>query len=128
MRTVPRIDARQNARSWFFRREAVFAPHRDPALGQRRERPGMQHFGSVVGQLGSLGVGDFRKNAGIRDQARITAHDAVDVGPDPQLRRVQHRSQNRRRKIRAPAPERRRTMVQRGSIESGNDRHLALGE
>ena len=64
---------------------------------------GMQHLGAVVGQLGGFGVGDFVEHLGVGHQARVGAHDAIDVGPDPQLGGVERGGQDGRREIRAAA-------------------------
>ena len=88
----------------------------------------MQHLGAVVGQLGGLGVGDFVQHFGVGHQARVGAHDAIDVGPDPELGGVERGGQNRRRKIGAAASERGGASIGGGAVEAGDDGHDAALE
>ncbi len=85
--------------------EAVLAPDRDLLFDQGRQGAGMQHFGAGVGQFGGLVVGDLFEHSGVRHQARVGRHDAVHVGPDPQLRGVEHAGQDGSRKVRAAAAQ-----------------------
>ena len=81
----------------------------------------MQHLGPVVGQLRRLPIAHFGQHDGIFHQARIGAHDAVDVGPDPQLTGIQSTRQNRRGEVRTAAAQRGGTAIQGGAIETGDN-------
>ena len=102
---------RRNSCPGLLRCKTVLAPHRNLFFHQRRQRPRMQNFGPVVRQLRRLRVGDLRQHLCIRHQPRVGAHDPIHVRPDPQLRRVQRRRQNRRREIRSAPPQRGRPPV-----------------
>ena len=112
----------------FSRREAVLAPHRNAPFGQGRERLGMQHLGAVIGQFGRFRVGDLGQHLGIRHQPRIGAHDAIHVGPDPKLGRVQRRRQDGGRIIRTAASQRGGPAVGGGAIEARHHRNRALAD
>ncbi len=88
----------------------------------------MQNFRSVVGQFRCLRVRDLVEHAGIRHGARIAAHNSVDVGPDPQLGRIQHCREDGCREVGATAAESGRTAVHRRAIKPGDDGNDALVE
>ena len=67
------------------RREAVLAPDGNLFFNKRGKGARMEDFGAVVRKFSSFGVGHFVQNSSVFDQARISGHDAVDVGPDPEF-------------------------------------------
>ena len=65
-------------------REAVAHADRDPLLARRLDGLRVQHLGAEEGELHRLLVAHLGEHGGARDQPRVGAVDAVDVGPDLQ--------------------------------------------
>ncbi len=87
-------------------------------LDQGRQRAGMQHLCARVSQFGGLAISDLVQHPRIRDQSRIAGHDAIDVGPDPQLLCIHRCRQDGCREIRAATSQGGRTSVDGRSIEA----------
>src|SRR5579883_2360144 len=104
-----------------MRGETVFAPEGNLLFDQRSEGAGVQHFGAVVRELGGFRVSDLIEDGGIGDQSRIGGHNAVDIGPDPKLARIQAGGKNGCRKVGAAASQSSRAAIGRGAVESGDD-------
>ena len=87
MRPARAVDLRNDARARLFRREAVLAPDRNLTL-----RPAAPACADAAPwrrctPARRLRVGHRFQHPRVGDQPRIGGHDAVDVGPDPQLAR-----------------------------------------
>ena len=119
-------ELRYDSRSRFLRRETVLAPYRNLPLDQGRQRARMQHLRARVGQLGRLTIGDLIQYSSVGNQPRIAGHDAVHVGPDPQLFRVHRCRDYGCREIRAAAAQSGWPAIQRRGVESRDHRDNAL--
>ena len=102
--------------------EGVLDDERD-ALGARRVDGGRIHdLGAEVRHLHQLVVGHRRDREGAADDARVGAHDAVDVGPDLDRGRVERGADQRGGVVGAAAAERRGFAGLGGGDEAGEHR------
>eukprot|EP00162_Nutomonas_longa_P014203 comp21867_c0_seq1/m.49520 comp21867_c0_seq1/g.49520 ORF comp21867_c0_seq1/g.49520 comp21867_c0_seq1/m.49520 type:complete len:779 (-) comp21867_c0_seq1:129-2465(-) len=89
-----------------IRVECVAHNERDAVLDRGRHCLWMQHLGAKVGELHGLVVGNKVEAARTGHDARVGRVDAVNVGPDGDLARMEQGANDRARKVRAVAAER----------------------
>ena len=74
--------------------EGILDPDRNLLQAHRIQRRRIHHLGAEVTEFGGFFVGQFVDDVRGLDDPRISRHEAIDIGPDLQYRRVQGRCQD----------------------------------
>mgnify|MGYP000311338260 CR=1 FL=1 len=102
---------------------AVANPDRNVLGDHRTQGLGMYDLGAKIRQLHRLVVGHLVDHPGLRNAVWISAHDAIDVGPDAQLGCVGERGEYRGGIIAAVAAQRGLQSILVGRDKARDDRN-----
>ena len=95
---------------------------------RRENRARVQHLRAEIGELGRLRERQMLHELRLGHQPWIGRQHAVDIGPDLDFVGVDAGPDDRRRIVRASAPERRRHPLARRANEAAEHRHAPIGE